>query len=69
MKKFFLAAGAALFLSVPTAAHAVDIAVVGPLTGDLASFGEQMERGAIAAVADINANGGGQRRADQLNSR
>jgi branched-chain amino acid transport system substrate-binding protein len=62
MKKFLLAVAAAVLLSLPTAAladgHTVKIAVVGPLTGDLASFGEQMERGAHAAVADLNAAGG-----------
>jgi branched-chain amino acid transport system substrate-binding protein len=34
------------------------IAVVGPMTGDLGSFGLQMETGAQAAVDDINAKGG-----------
>jgi len=48
-----------LVLSVG-AAHAQDIsiAVVGPITGSNAVFGEQMKRGAGMAVADINAQGG-----------
>lgn len=36
----------------------MSIAVVGPMTGQYASFGEQMRRGAEMAVADINAQGG-----------
>ncbi|MGD9951697.1 MAG: ABC transporter substrate-binding protein, partial [Burkholderiales bacterium] len=34
------------------------IAVAGPMTGQYASFGEQMRRGAEMAVADLNAKGG-----------
>jgi branched-chain amino acid transport system substrate-binding protein len=34
------------------------IGVAGPMTGKLAWFGEQMERGAALAVGDINATGG-----------
>ncbi|MEX0638692.1 MAG: ABC transporter substrate-binding protein, partial [Burkholderiales bacterium] len=34
------------------------IATAGPMTGQYASFGEQMRRGAEMAVADINAKGG-----------
>ena len=34
------------------------IATAGPMTGQYASFGEQMRRGAQMAVADLNANGG-----------
>ncbi len=36
----------------------IKIAVAGPMTGQYASFGEQMQRGAEMAVADINAAGG-----------
>lgn len=36
----------------------ITIAVVGPMSGDLAIFGEQIRRGAEKAVADINATGG-----------
>ncbi|MGR4000915.1 MAG: branched-chain amino acid ABC transporter substrate-binding protein [Alphaproteobacteria bacterium] len=39
-------------------ALAVDIGIAGPLSGDLASFGEQLKRGAEAIVADLNASGG-----------
>jgi branched-chain amino acid transport system substrate-binding protein len=34
------------------------IGVAGPITGGLAWFGEQLERGAAQAVADLNAKGG-----------
>ena len=34
------------------------IATAGPMTGQYASFGEQMRRGAEMAVQDINAAGG-----------
>ena len=45
--------------ALPTVASAdVTIAVAGPMTGDLASFGEQLRRGAEMAIADINAAGG-----------
>jgi branched-chain amino acid transport system substrate-binding protein len=36
----------------------IAIAAAGPMTGDLAAFGEQLRRGAEAAVAAINDNGG-----------
>jgi branched-chain amino acid transport system substrate-binding protein len=39
-------------------AEEVNVAVVGPITGQYAAFGEQMRRGATAAVADLNAKGG-----------
>ncbi len=41
-----------------SAAAEITIAVAGPMTGQYASFGEQMQRGAELAVADINAAGG-----------
>jgi branched-chain amino acid transport system substrate-binding protein len=45
--------------SMPTVASAdITIAVAGPMTGDLAAFGEQLRRGAEMAVKDINAAGG-----------
>ncbi len=42
------------------AAQAQDtrIAIVGPITGSNAAIGEQMKRGAVMAVEDINAKGG-----------
>ena len=39
-------------------AKEITIAVIGPITGQYASFGEQMKRGAEMAVADLNAKGG-----------
>lgn len=52
-----LALAAGLSMSV-TARADINVAVVGPLTGGYASFGEQMKAGAELAVADINAAGG-----------
>ena len=40
------------------AANEIVIGVAGPMTGDLAAFGEQLRRGAEQAVADLNAQGG-----------
>lgn len=58
MKKALLA-GAALSLVMSTSAWAdIIIATAGPMTGQYASFGEQMKTGAEQAVADINAAGG-----------
>ncbi|MBI3899890.1 MAG: branched-chain amino acid ABC transporter substrate-binding protein [Gammaproteobacteria bacterium] len=49
----------AVSLLCSLAAHAeIHIAVVGPMTGQYAVFGEQMRRGMEMAVNDINANGG-----------
>ncbi len=59
LKSTLLAAAAAAVLFAGPAARAdIPIAVVGPMTGAVASFGEQMKRGAEKAVADINAAGG-----------
>ena len=52
------AASAALLVGVSTAKADITIAVVGPMTGQYASFGAQMKAGAEQAVADINAKGG-----------
>ena len=60
MKKSPLLMTALLFglaVSGPATADIV-IAVAGPMTGQYASFGEQMRRGAQMAVADLNARGG-----------
>lgn len=38
--------------------NAIVIGVAGPMTGDLAAFGEQLRRGAEQAVEDLNADGG-----------
>ncbi|WP_374379392.1 branched-chain amino acid ABC transporter substrate-binding protein [Dongia sp.] len=51
-----LAIGA--FGGVSSAQADITIAVAGPMTGELAAFGEQLKRGAEKAVADINAKGG-----------
>src|ERR1041384_4007173 len=43
---------------VAKAAGTIEIGVAGPMTGQYASFGEQLRRGAEMAVKDINAAGG-----------
>jgi branched-chain amino acid transport system substrate-binding protein len=55
-----VALGAAVIALTAGAATAADlkVAVVGPITGQYAAFGEQMKRGAEMAVQDINAKGG-----------
>lgn len=40
------------------AGNEIVIGVAGPMSGDLATFGEQLRRGAEQAVADLNAQGG-----------
>ncbi len=58
MKKILMTTVAmGLFAAAPAAAD-ISIAVAGPMTGQYASFGEQMKAGAEQAVADINAKGG-----------
>ncbi|ORE90077.1 branched-chain amino acid ABC transporter substrate-binding protein [Aurantimonas sp. 22II-16-19i] len=58
MKKALLL-GAALNLVFAGAAFAdITIGVAGPMTGQYASFGEQLKIGAEQAVKDINAKGG-----------
>ena len=54
----FVALFAMTFSTAFAGSHAVKIATVGPMSGQYASFGEQMKAGAEMAVADINANGG-----------
>jgi len=59
MKKLLQSAFvAALLAAAPAWAQDIRIAVVGPITGQDAAFGEQMKRGAEMAVKDINAKGG-----------
>ena len=56
-----IAAGAVWWVATPAKQEAeavIRIATVGPMTGQYASFGEQMRRGAEMAVADLNAAGG-----------
>lgn len=45
-------------LSISAAQADITIGSAGPMTGDLAEFGAQLQRGAEKAVADINAAGG-----------
>jgi branched-chain amino acid transport system substrate-binding protein len=42
----------------PASGNEIVIGIAGPMTGDLAAFGEQLRRGAEQAVADLNADGG-----------
>ncbi|MBE7635657.1 ABC transporter substrate-binding protein [Sneathiella sp. P13V-1] len=61
MKKFLLAATMLTAGTMMTATSAwadIQIATAGPMTGQYASFGQQMKAGAEQAVADINAAGG-----------
>ena len=53
-KTILLAASIAL-LATASARADIAIATAGPMTGQYASFGEQMRRGAEMAVKDINA--------------
>lgn len=55
---FALAAAVLTAAGLSTAKADITIATIGPMTGQYASFGEQMKRGAEMAVADINAKGG-----------
>ena len=54
--------GAAIVAAAPrlgsAAAADIRIGIAGPMTGERAWYGEQMQRGAELAVADINAAGG-----------
>ena len=58
VKKLFLAATVWIAASVSIAQAEVLVATAGPMSGQYAWFGEQMQRGAELAVADINAAGG-----------
>jgi len=60
LRKSALAASvfAAAGLMAASASADIIIATAGPMTGQYASFGEQMKAGAEQAVADINGNGG-----------
>ena len=48
---------AGALISIPAQAEII-IGVAGPMTGQYTAFGEQMVRGAQAAIDDINAKGG-----------
>ncbi len=67
MKKSLLSAVAltALIAFSGSAWADILIGVAGPITGPNAAFGAQLQKGAEQAVADINAAGGINRRADQ----
>ncbi|ABC22546.1 branched-chain amino acid ABC transporter substrate-binding protein [Rhodospirillum rubrum] len=61
MNKFqtgLLAATAAFAMGVGSAQADITVGVAGPMTGQYASFGEQLAKGAEQAVKDINAKGG-----------
>src|SRR3954469_20917607 len=65
MRKFLVATAGATVLvagasmaAIPVQADDIPIAVAGPMTGQLAAFGEQLRRGSEMAVKDINAAGG-----------
>ena len=60
MQKIFtlLTAVSALALTAGVAQADIKIAAVGPITGSVASLGEQMKKGVEQVVADINAKGG-----------
>ncbi len=60
LRRTTIAAGvfAAAGLAASAASADIVIATAGPMTGQYASFGEQMKAGAEQAVADLNAAGG-----------
>ncbi len=60
IKRFFAVCltAAAAAVGANTASAEILISTAGPMTGQYASFGEQMKRGAEMAVRDINAKGG-----------
>lgn len=60
MRQRLWAGLAVVALAGASTAWAEDVAIAlgGPITGQYASFGEQLRRGAEAAIADINAKGG-----------
>ena len=58
MKTSLMAGAAVLALGAGTAHAQIVIATAGPMTGQYASFGEQMANGAEMAAADLNAAGG-----------
>ncbi len=58
MKKALLASAAMVFALSGAAWAEIKIATAGPMTGDYATFGAQMQAGAEQAVADLNEAGG-----------
>ena len=57
-RKLLLVSGILAALWTTPAGAEILIGVAGPMTGKDAWFGEQMQRGAALAVADLNADGG-----------
>ena len=57
-RKLLLVSGILAALWSATAGAEILIGVAGPMTGKDAWFGEQMQRGAALAVADLDAAGG-----------
>ncbi|HEX6841776.1 MAG TPA: ABC transporter substrate-binding protein, partial [Stellaceae bacterium] len=58
LTRILLPAAAVMISTVAARADDLSVAMVGPITGQYAAFGEQMRRGAEMAVQDINAKGG-----------
>ncbi|MEC9345982.1 MAG: branched-chain amino acid ABC transporter substrate-binding protein [Pseudomonadota bacterium] len=58
MRNLLVAAAAATAMGLGAAQADIQVATAGPMTGQYASFGQQMKAGAEQAVADINAAGG-----------
>ncbi|RLQ88759.1 branched-chain amino acid ABC transporter substrate-binding protein [Notoacmeibacter ruber] len=58
MKKLLLAGVSLGFIGAAPASAEILVGVAGPITGQYASFGAQMQAGAEQAVADINEAGG-----------
>lgn len=58
MKKILIASAALSLMLSGSAWAEIMVATAGPMTGQYASFGEQMKTGAEQAVADLNAAGG-----------
>jgi len=59
MKKTVFAAALAALGAVAVPVHAeLPVAIAGPMTGQYASAGDQIRKGAEMAIADINARGG-----------
>jgi branched-chain amino acid transport system substrate-binding protein len=58
LRRSFLAFGTSLALTGAAVAQDITVAVVGPMTGSEASFGQQFKNGAELAITEINASGG-----------
>src|SRR6185437_3634130 len=58
LTRILLPAAALVMSAAMARADDLNVAMVGPVTGQYAAFGEQMRRGAEMAVQDINAKGG-----------